>query len=192
MDDDDNRCLVDVNSRPRLIECSYAKAKRMKLHWQFSQVTALGGESHSHPRSRCTRRGASGAQEVWRRGGEVCFGNSKAVTSGQFSSGGFTEHLLCARGFMHMNSLTLDIASEGSYCFIVILFNLDTRKQARRGEPRAQRYPERGRVGLKLSCNFKASVLYTSAFSQLKPSVPGVDSTVALICGSLPSSPHGV
>ncbi|OBS63932.1 hypothetical protein A6R68_07529, partial [Neotoma lepida] len=37
VDDDDNRCLVDVNSRPRLIECSYAKAKRMKLHWQFSQ-----------------------------------------------------------------------------------------------------------------------------------------------------------
>ncbi|XP_056658062.1 polypeptide N-acetylgalactosaminyltransferase 18 isoform X6 [Monodelphis domestica] len=37
VDDDDNRCLVDVNSRPRLIECSYAKAKRMKLHWHFSQ-----------------------------------------------------------------------------------------------------------------------------------------------------------
>lgn len=38
IDDDDNRCLVDVNSRPRLIECSYAKAKRMKLYWQFTQV----------------------------------------------------------------------------------------------------------------------------------------------------------
>ncbi|XP_044281453.1 polypeptide N-acetylgalactosaminyltransferase 18 isoform X3 [Varanus komodoensis] len=37
IDDDDNRCLVDVNSRPRLIECSYAKAKRMKLYWQFTQ-----------------------------------------------------------------------------------------------------------------------------------------------------------
>lgn len=39
IDDDDNRCLVDVNSRPRLIECNYAKAKRMKLYWQFTQVT---------------------------------------------------------------------------------------------------------------------------------------------------------
>ncbi|XP_064922273.1 polypeptide N-acetylgalactosaminyltransferase 18 isoform X4 [Columba livia] len=37
IDDDDNRCLVDVNSRPRLIECNYAKAKRMKLYWQFTQ-----------------------------------------------------------------------------------------------------------------------------------------------------------
>ena len=43
VDDDDNRCLVDVNSRPRLIECSYARAKRMKLHWQFSQVAAPEG-----------------------------------------------------------------------------------------------------------------------------------------------------
>uniref|UniRef100_A0A663FJ72 Polypeptide N-acetylgalactosaminyltransferase n=1 Tax=Aquila chrysaetos chrysaetos TaxID=223781 RepID=A0A663FJ72_AQUCH len=38
IDDDDNRCLVDVNSRPRLIECNYAKAKRMKLYWQFTQI----------------------------------------------------------------------------------------------------------------------------------------------------------
>ncbi|MEE6498805.1 hypothetical protein FKM82_003237 [Ascaphus truei] len=38
VDDDDNRCLVDVNSRPRLIECNYAKAKRMKLYWHFIQV----------------------------------------------------------------------------------------------------------------------------------------------------------
>ncbi|KYO22022.1 hypothetical protein Y1Q_0000650 [Alligator mississippiensis] len=38
IDDDDNRCLVDVNSRPRLIECNYAKAKRMKLYWQFTQL----------------------------------------------------------------------------------------------------------------------------------------------------------
>lgn len=39
VDDDDNKCLVDVNSRPRLVECSYAAAKRMKLHWLFTQVT---------------------------------------------------------------------------------------------------------------------------------------------------------
>lgn len=38
IDDDDNKCLVDVNSRPKLIECSYAAAKRMKLHWLFTQV----------------------------------------------------------------------------------------------------------------------------------------------------------
>lgn len=38
IDDDDNKCLVDVNSRPRLIECSYAAEKRMKLHWLFTQV----------------------------------------------------------------------------------------------------------------------------------------------------------
>ncbi|XP_003781151.1 polypeptide N-acetylgalactosaminyltransferase 18 [Otolemur garnettii] len=49
VDDDDNRCLVDVNSRPRLIECSYAKAKRMKLHWQFSQ----GGLIQNRKSKRC-------------------------------------------------------------------------------------------------------------------------------------------
>ncbi|XP_070281391.1 polypeptide N-acetylgalactosaminyltransferase 18 isoform X2 [Myotis yumanensis] len=49
VDDDDNRCLVDVNSRPRLIECSYAKAKRMKLHWQFSQ----GGPIQNLKSKRC-------------------------------------------------------------------------------------------------------------------------------------------
>ncbi|XP_072322266.1 polypeptide N-acetylgalactosaminyltransferase 18 isoform X2 [Scyliorhinus torazame] len=37
IDDDDNKCLVDVNNKPRLIECSYAKAKRMKLYWLFTQ-----------------------------------------------------------------------------------------------------------------------------------------------------------
>uniref|UniRef100_A0A8C8JK84 Polypeptide N-acetylgalactosaminyltransferase n=1 Tax=Oncorhynchus tshawytscha TaxID=74940 RepID=A0A8C8JK84_ONCTS len=41
IDDDDNKCLVDVNSRPRLLECSYATAKRMKLAWQFTQYTRL-------------------------------------------------------------------------------------------------------------------------------------------------------
>ncbi|XP_058161713.1 polypeptide N-acetylgalactosaminyltransferase 18 isoform X2 [Dasypus novemcinctus] len=49
VDDDDNRCLVDVNSRPRLIECGYAKAKRMKLHWQFSQ----GGPIQNRKSKRC-------------------------------------------------------------------------------------------------------------------------------------------
>ncbi|XP_015687946.1 polypeptide N-acetylgalactosaminyltransferase 18 [Protobothrops mucrosquamatus] len=49
IDDDDNRCLVDVNSRPRLIECSYAKAKRMKLYWQFTQ----GGPIQNRKSKRC-------------------------------------------------------------------------------------------------------------------------------------------
>ena len=40
IDDDDNKCLVDVNSRPRLLECSYAAAKRMKLYWIFTQVSS--------------------------------------------------------------------------------------------------------------------------------------------------------
>lgn len=38
IDDDDNKCLVDVNSRPRLLECSYAATKHMKLTWMFTQV----------------------------------------------------------------------------------------------------------------------------------------------------------
>ncbi|CAJ0966565.1 unnamed protein product [Ranitomeya imitator] len=49
MDDDDNRCLVDVNSRPRLIECNYARAKRMKLYWQFNQ----GGAIQNKKSKRC-------------------------------------------------------------------------------------------------------------------------------------------
>ncbi|XP_077032678.1 polypeptide N-acetylgalactosaminyltransferase 18-like [Agelaius phoeniceus] len=49
IDDDDNRCLVDVSSRPRLIECNYAKAKRMKLYWQFTQ----GGPIQNRKSKRC-------------------------------------------------------------------------------------------------------------------------------------------
>lgn len=37
IDDDDNKCLVDVNSRPRLLECRYAANKHMKLTWAFTQ-----------------------------------------------------------------------------------------------------------------------------------------------------------
>nr|XP_040019003.1 polypeptide N-acetylgalactosaminyltransferase 18-like isoform X1 [Gasterosteus aculeatus aculeatus] len=37
IDDDDNKCLVDVNSKPRLLECSYAATKHMKLTWTFTQ-----------------------------------------------------------------------------------------------------------------------------------------------------------
>ncbi|XP_030222990.1 polypeptide N-acetylgalactosaminyltransferase 18 [Gadus morhua] len=37
IDDDDNKCLVEVNSRPRLLECSYASNKHLKLTWTFTQ-----------------------------------------------------------------------------------------------------------------------------------------------------------
>ncbi|XP_016370071.1 polypeptide N-acetylgalactosaminyltransferase 18-like [Sinocyclocheilus rhinocerous] len=49
IDDDDNKCLVDVNGRPRLTECSYAVAKRMKLHWHFTQ----GGSIQNTKSKRC-------------------------------------------------------------------------------------------------------------------------------------------
>ena len=54
IDDDDNKCLVDVNSRPRLLECSYAATKHMKLTWTFSQV--------NH-----TQRGAVVNVQLWTR-----------------------------------------------------------------------------------------------------------------------------
>ncbi|XP_015248338.1 PREDICTED: polypeptide N-acetylgalactosaminyltransferase 18-like [Cyprinodon variegatus] len=41
IDDDDNKCLVDVNSRPRLLECSYAATKHLKLTWTFAQGGAI-------------------------------------------------------------------------------------------------------------------------------------------------------
>lgn len=52
VDDDDNKCLVDVNGRPRLIECSYAAAKRMKLHWLFTQVITPTSAPHAGLRRR--------------------------------------------------------------------------------------------------------------------------------------------
>uniref|UniRef100_A0A3B4ZN84 Polypeptide N-acetylgalactosaminyltransferase n=1 Tax=Stegastes partitus TaxID=144197 RepID=A0A3B4ZN84_9TELE len=47
IDDDDNKCLVDVNSRPRLLECSYAATKHMKLTWTFTQVSSRPRASRS-------------------------------------------------------------------------------------------------------------------------------------------------
>ncbi|XP_063732911.1 polypeptide N-acetylgalactosaminyltransferase 18a [Eleginops maclovinus] len=49
IDDDDNKCLVDVNSRPRLLECSYAGTKHMKLTWTFTQ----GGSIQNMESLRC-------------------------------------------------------------------------------------------------------------------------------------------
>ncbi|XP_063049321.1 polypeptide N-acetylgalactosaminyltransferase 18 [Engraulis encrasicolus] len=41
LDDDDNRCLVDVSGKPRLLECSHAHSKRMKLYWIFTQEGSI-------------------------------------------------------------------------------------------------------------------------------------------------------
>ncbi|XP_046890950.1 polypeptide N-acetylgalactosaminyltransferase 18-like [Hypomesus transpacificus] len=49
IDDNDNKCLVDVNSRPRLLECSYAATKNMKLAWLFTQ----GGSIQNTQTGRC-------------------------------------------------------------------------------------------------------------------------------------------
>uniref|UniRef100_A0A8C4QUQ3 Polypeptide N-acetylgalactosaminyltransferase n=1 Tax=Eptatretus burgeri TaxID=7764 RepID=A0A8C4QUQ3_EPTBU len=40
-EDPDNKCLVEVGAgpRPRLVECSVAKMKRLKRHWQFTQAS---------------------------------------------------------------------------------------------------------------------------------------------------------
>ncbi|TNM91087.1 hypothetical protein fugu_003376 [Takifugu bimaculatus] len=59
VDDDDNKCLVDVNSRLRLIECGYAAAKRMKLHWFFTQ----GGPIQNRKSKRCLELVASSDNE---------------------------------------------------------------------------------------------------------------------------------
>lgn len=49
IDDDDNKCLVDVNSKPRLLECSYGTTKHMKLTWTFTQ----GGPIQNIESQRC-------------------------------------------------------------------------------------------------------------------------------------------
>ena len=71
VDDDDNRCLVDVNSRPRLIECSYARAKRMKLHWQFSQVAARPPEGAARGTREGPGLGGMGGMEGQSRGASL-------------------------------------------------------------------------------------------------------------------------
>ncbi|XP_051545761.1 polypeptide N-acetylgalactosaminyltransferase 18a isoform X2 [Myxocyprinus asiaticus] len=49
IDDDDNKCLVDVNGRLRLLECSYASNKHMKPSWLFTQ----GGSIQNRKSKRC-------------------------------------------------------------------------------------------------------------------------------------------
>uniref|UniRef100_A0A8C1VXR3 Polypeptide N-acetylgalactosaminyltransferase n=1 Tax=Cyprinus carpio TaxID=7962 RepID=A0A8C1VXR3_CYPCA len=48
IDDDDNKCLVDVNGRPRLLECSYASNKHMKLSWLFTQGGSIENRKSKH------------------------------------------------------------------------------------------------------------------------------------------------
>uniref|UniRef100_A0A8C0M563 Polypeptide N-acetylgalactosaminyltransferase n=1 Tax=Canis lupus familiaris TaxID=9615 RepID=A0A8C0M563_CANLF len=120
VDDDDNRCLVDVNSRPRLIECSYAKAKRMKLHWQFSQVTTPEASGRATG-AKCREKVHRG-QETCRRsgGGRVHGDNRAAVSLGQLS--GLTGHQLGARGFTYIiSSLAPDIVSKRGVIVVAVL-----------------------------------------------------------------------
>ncbi|XP_077372397.1 polypeptide N-acetylgalactosaminyltransferase 18-like isoform X2 [Festucalex cinctus] len=48
IDDDDNKCLVDVNSKPRLLECTYAATKHMKLTWTFTPDGAIQNADSQH------------------------------------------------------------------------------------------------------------------------------------------------
>uniref|UniRef100_A0A3Q3GRE0 Polypeptide N-acetylgalactosaminyltransferase n=1 Tax=Labrus bergylta TaxID=56723 RepID=A0A3Q3GRE0_9LABR len=82
VDDDDNKCLVDVNSRPRLIECSYAAAKRMKLHWLFSQ----GGSIQNRKSKRCLELVASTDNEFgYQLALQKCTGQKWFITNVLFS-----------------------------------------------------------------------------------------------------------
>ncbi|KAG9329175.1 hypothetical protein JZ751_007355, partial [Albula glossodonta] len=77
IDDDDNKCLVDVNSRPRLIECSYAKAKRMKLYWLFTQ----GGPIQNRKSKRCLELVESSDTEFgYQLGLQKCSGQKWTVS----------------------------------------------------------------------------------------------------------------
>uniref|UniRef100_A0A3B4YCE6 Polypeptide N-acetylgalactosaminyltransferase n=1 Tax=Seriola lalandi dorsalis TaxID=1841481 RepID=A0A3B4YCE6_SERLL len=83
IDDDDNKCLVDVNSRPRLIECSYAAAKRMKLHWLFTQ----GGSIQNKKSKRCLELVASSDNEFgYQLALQKCTGQKWFITNVLFSS----------------------------------------------------------------------------------------------------------
>ncbi|KAA8595666.1 hypothetical protein FQN60_010957 [Etheostoma spectabile] len=83
VDDDDNKCLVDVNSRPRLIECSYAAAKRMKLNWLFTQ----GGSIQNRKSKRCLELVASSDNEFgYQLALQKCTGQKWFITNVMFSS----------------------------------------------------------------------------------------------------------
>ncbi|XP_029523431.2 polypeptide N-acetylgalactosaminyltransferase 18-like [Oncorhynchus nerka] len=78
IDDDDNKCLVDVNSRPWLLECSYATAKRMKLAWQFTQ----GGSIENRKSKQCLELVASSEMEFgYQLAIQKCSGQKWTITN---------------------------------------------------------------------------------------------------------------
>ncbi|KAM9817673.1 polypeptide N-acetylgalactosaminyltransferase 18 [Neosynchiropus ocellatus] len=83
IDDDDNKCLVDVNSRPRLIECGYAATKRMKLHWLFTQ----DGSIQNRKSKRCLELVASSDNEFgFQLALQKCSGQKWSITNVLFGS----------------------------------------------------------------------------------------------------------
>uniref|UniRef100_A0A3Q2G1Q5 Polypeptide N-acetylgalactosaminyltransferase n=1 Tax=Cyprinodon variegatus TaxID=28743 RepID=A0A3Q2G1Q5_CYPVA len=83
IDDDDNKCLVDVNGRPRLIECSYAAAKRMKVHWLFTQ----GGSIQNRKSKRCLELVVSSDNEFgYQLALQKCTGQKWFITNVLFSN----------------------------------------------------------------------------------------------------------
>ncbi|KAK3561837.1 hypothetical protein QTP86_017051 [Hemibagrus guttatus] len=78
IDDDDNKCLVDVNGRPRLIECIYAAGKRMKLHWLFTQR----GSIQNRKSKRCLELVESNESEFgYELAVQKCSGQKWTITS---------------------------------------------------------------------------------------------------------------
>ncbi|XP_020336708.1 polypeptide N-acetylgalactosaminyltransferase 18 isoform X2 [Oncorhynchus kisutch] len=78
IDDDDNKCLVDVNNRPRLLECSYATAKRMKLAWLFTQ----GGSIENMNSKRCLELVENGETEFgYQLAIQKCSGQKWTITN---------------------------------------------------------------------------------------------------------------
>ncbi|XP_005810483.1 polypeptide N-acetylgalactosaminyltransferase 18 [Xiphophorus maculatus] len=83
VDDDDNKCLVDVNGRPRLIECNYAAAKRMKLHWLFTQ----GGSIQNRKSKRCLELVVNSDNEFgYQLALQKCAGQKWFITNVLFSN----------------------------------------------------------------------------------------------------------
>uniref|UniRef100_A0A8C7Y3S3 Polypeptide N-acetylgalactosaminyltransferase n=1 Tax=Oryzias sinensis TaxID=183150 RepID=A0A8C7Y3S3_9TELE len=83
IDDDDNKCLVDVNSKPRLTECSYAAAKRMKLHWLLTQ----GGSIQNKKSKRCLELVTSSSNEFgFQLALQKCTGQKWFITNVLFSN----------------------------------------------------------------------------------------------------------
>ncbi|XP_023680315.1 polypeptide N-acetylgalactosaminyltransferase 18-like isoform X3 [Paramormyrops kingsleyae] len=78
IDDDDNKCLVDVNGKPRLLECGYARARRMKLEWLFIQ----GGAIQNKKSKRCLElKEKSDSESGYQLALQQCSGQSWSITN---------------------------------------------------------------------------------------------------------------